>query len=111
MAAPDVHCPFLNRSDDRCSAHFSIDRLNHTFRHCFGVYQSCPVYLELLVERRTRRIAETVRRGPVCDSSMKRADVQGAPVQLTISRLHAQCPLPELRAFLVHLASEARAGG
>jgi len=27
MSAPGEHCPFLNRSDDRCSDHFNIGRL------------------------------------------------------------------------------------
>ena len=49
------HCPFLNRADDRCSANFSLDHLQHAFHHCFGTYQACPVYYELLAERRERR--------------------------------------------------------
>lgn len=50
------HCPFLNRSDRRCSSFLSLDRINHAFDHCFGEYKACPVYLELLVERRVRRL-------------------------------------------------------
>lgn len=49
------HCPFLNRADARCSKHFSLDALGHAFDHCFGYYEGCGVYLELLVERRVRR--------------------------------------------------------
>ncbi len=49
------HCPFLNRSDARCSANFSLDHLDHAFTHCFGHYQACGTYLDLLVERRIRR--------------------------------------------------------
>jgi hypothetical protein len=49
------HCPFLNRTDDRCSTNFSLDRLDRAFEHCFGVYGACPVYLELLAERQLRR--------------------------------------------------------
>src|SRR5688500_14147836 len=49
------HCPFLNRADDRCSANFSLDHLQHAFHHCFGTYRACPVYYELLAERRERR--------------------------------------------------------
>ncbi|HEX4123778.1 MAG TPA: hypothetical protein VHY37_03565 [Tepidisphaeraceae bacterium] len=55
MAEHGPHCPFLNRTDDRCSAHFSIDRLRSLFAECFGEYQACPVYAELLAERRDRR--------------------------------------------------------
>ena len=49
------HCPFLNRSDARCSTHFSLDSLSDAFDHCVGAYADCPTYRELLAERRTRR--------------------------------------------------------
>jgi hypothetical protein len=49
------HCPFLNRADERCSQHFSLDRLAYAFRYCFDGYVVCPTYLELLRERRVRR--------------------------------------------------------
>jgi hypothetical protein len=49
------HCPFLNRSDTRCSDYFNIEQLQHAFEHCFHAYKSCAVYQELLVERQTRR--------------------------------------------------------
>jgi len=55
MPARAIHCPFLNRTDSRCSSHFSLDRLNDAFDQCLGAYQACPVYLELLAERRQRR--------------------------------------------------------
>ena len=59
MAADDCgeHCPFLNRSDRRCASFLSLDRINHAFDHCFGEYKTCPMYLELLVERRVRRLS------------------------------------------------------
>jgi hypothetical protein len=49
------HCPFLNRADSRCSKHFSLDHLGHAFAHCFGYYEGCGVYTELLAERRAWR--------------------------------------------------------
>jgi hypothetical protein len=49
------HCPFLNRADARCSKHFSLDHLGHAFDYCFGYYEGCGVYLQLLAERRVRR--------------------------------------------------------
>ena len=58
------HCPFLNRSDARCSQNFSLDRLNNTYDYCFGQYAACSVYLELLVERRVRRLRESTIRWP-----------------------------------------------
>jgi hypothetical protein len=55
MTETGHHCPFLNRADARCSRHFSLDDLGHAFDYCFGFYEGCSVYLELLVERRVRR--------------------------------------------------------
>jgi len=51
------HCPFLNRSDRRCSEHFRLDHLQHAFKYCFDEYQTCPVYAEQLAERQGRRAA------------------------------------------------------
>jgi hypothetical protein len=51
------HCPFLNRSDARCSDHFGLDDLRFAFTHCFGEYRACPMYSQLLSERRERRSA------------------------------------------------------
>lgn len=73
------YCPFLNRSDSRCSRNFSLDRLNNTYDYCFGQYSACSTYLELLVERRVRRIRESVRGGEFSHSD----DVPGVVVQLT----------------------------
>jgi len=62
MSAPVNHCPFLNRADDRCSMHFSLDRLDSAFEHCFGEYSSCAVYREQLAERREARINASLGR-------------------------------------------------
>jgi hypothetical protein len=51
------HCPFLNRADARCSDAFSLEKLDHAFKYCFGRYTYCSVYMELLIERRMRRSA------------------------------------------------------
>jgi hypothetical protein len=48
------HCPFLNRADSRCSNHFSLDKLDSAFDHCFGQYKSCASYAEMLSERQMR---------------------------------------------------------
>jgi hypothetical protein len=58
MSVQGQHCPFLNRADPRCAANFSLERLDHAFEYCFDRYQACPVYLELLVERRVRLASE-----------------------------------------------------
>jgi hypothetical protein len=70
------HCPFLNRADPRCSRHFSLDSLDHAFKYCFDRYKACPVYLELLVERRVRRSMGAVLRPEHSDDH--------EPVQITI---------------------------
>jgi hypothetical protein len=73
------HCPFLNRSDARCSRNFSLDRLNNTYDYCFGEYAACSTYLELLVERRVRRLQESVRWG----AGVRRELVNDSIVQIT----------------------------
>jgi hypothetical protein len=55
MSDREHHCPFLNRSDHRCSHFFSMHDMQHAFEHCFDAYQSCGVYRELLAERQARR--------------------------------------------------------
>ena len=55
MGTQVEHCPFLNRADRRCSGHFNLNRLDHALEHCFDRYDFCPVYLELLMERKERR--------------------------------------------------------
>ncbi len=54
----ESHCPFLNRADYRCSNHFSLDKLDRAFDHCFGEYQACGTYIEMLNERRGRQPSE-----------------------------------------------------
>ena len=57
------HCPFLNRSDRRCSDVFRLSQLQHAFKFCFNEYQTCPVYAEQLAERQGKRAAVAVRHG------------------------------------------------
>jgi hypothetical protein len=54
-SAQEHHCPFLNRADSRCGNKHSLEHLDYAYRYCFDRYQACPVYVELLVERRGRR--------------------------------------------------------
>ena len=92
------HCPFLNRSDRRCSSFLSLDRITHAFDHCFGEYKSCPVYLELLVERRVRRLCgllapaagDLAGDGSASNDSAHTDGNLGRPVvQLTVSKAPA----------------------
>ncbi len=73
------HCPFLNRSDARCSGSFQLDHLQHAFKHCFDRYNLCPVYSQLLVERQARRAGGGAG-----------ADGHSNFVPLTIAHRHAQ---------------------
>ena len=61
MAHLGHHCPFLNRADERCSAHFRLDHLGDAFEHCFDRYHACPIYEELLLERQVRRAEAALR--------------------------------------------------
>jgi hypothetical protein len=56
-SAQEHHCPFLNRADARCGQKHSLDQLDYAYRYCFDRYQACPVYVQLLSERRGRRTA------------------------------------------------------
>ncbi|CAN5619039.1 hypothetical protein BH09PLA1_BH09PLA1_09020 [soil metagenome] len=83
------HCPFLNRRDARCGEHMSIQGLDHAFDYCFGRYQGCPVYFQMLIERRARR-GEAVA-GIAATANLPQPFVQQqlsghAAVQLTIHR-------------------------
>ncbi len=91
----DRHCPFLNRDDPRCAAHFQVNHLDHAFEHCAGAYASCASYRELLAERIMARTAEQDESRQVSLSvGGKRYDVerripQVANACLTIARSRA----------------------
>ena len=55
MSESVAHCPFLNRSDCRCSQSFKLDHLGRALEFCFDRYKACPVYDELLMERQSKR--------------------------------------------------------
>jgi hypothetical protein len=57
------HCPFLNRSDHRCSQHFNLDQLDYALEHCFDKYQNCQTYFTLLNERQEKRVQAVVHQG------------------------------------------------
>ena len=67
------HCAFLNRADDRCSGVFRLGRLSDAFDYCFGKYTACPVYRELLLERRARR-AEAMAAGGSVEGAYQDSD-------------------------------------
>jgi len=60
MSYENRHCPFLNRNDARCAERFTVGHMQHAFRYCFEHYKACPQYLEMLVERRVRRVSQSV---------------------------------------------------
>ena len=89
------HCPFLNRSDRRCSSFLSLDRITHAFDHCFGEYKACPVYLELLVERRVRRLCgllSPAEQGSGQTDGPVDGPVRRPVVQLTVGQSHGATP-------------------
>jgi hypothetical protein len=71
------HCPFLNRADTRCSDAFSLEKLDHAYKYCFGRYTFCSIYMELLVERRLRRsgaavMSSTAEQDDACKTGTQR---------------------------------------
>ena len=84
------HCPFLNRSDRRCSEKFRLSHLQHAFTYCFDGYQSCPVYAEQLAERQGRRAAAVAG---VAGTAVKHAsnnDHREVVVAITLPARYAQ---------------------
>jgi hypothetical protein len=80
------HCPFLNRSDRRCSEHFRLDHLQHAFKYCFDEYQTCPVYAEQLAERQGRRAAAAVGAGAVAaGTAVKHASSNNTHREVVVS--------------------------
>jgi hypothetical protein len=82
-----IHCPFLNRSDTRCSSHFSLDHLSDAFEQCMDAYQTCPVYLELLAERRERRGEPMLAIYPMRPGERTTQRPDGKPRDVTIVSL------------------------
>ena len=37
-------CPFLEKSEARCSTHLNLRNIVQAFAHCAGRYRDCPVY-------------------------------------------------------------------
>jgi hypothetical protein len=89
-----LHCPFLNRTDERCSDFFSIERLDHAFGFCFGEYRQCKVYLEMLVERRVRRLTGRVE-------TAERGDANSPLIQVT---LHGRFQTAPANRYGLHAA-------
>ena len=80
------HCPFINRADARCSHNFTLDRLQQAYGLCFNSYHACPVFVELLAERRIRRgenISITAR-------NVSHAGTNGQLVQVQVSAGYAK---------------------
>jgi len=86
MSEKESHCPFLNRSDYRCSNHFSLDKLDRAFDHCFGEYQSCGTYREMLTERQRRGTAEGQRVSPLTSTVVYATlTVRTRPAHVTVN--------------------------
>jgi hypothetical protein len=88
MSEPVAHCPFLNRSDSRCSESFKLDRLRHALQYCFDDYHACPVYAQLLAERQARRLTGSpIRAGRQTNGGFRDGSVV---VQISLPARHAQ---------------------
>jgi hypothetical protein len=88
MSSTGQHCPFLNRTDGRCAEHFSLDHLNHALMYCFGTYQSCPVYFQLLNERQVRRGASPPAPPEIATNNGRAHDATF--VQVTVATRYAK---------------------
>jgi hypothetical protein len=89
MADQVEHCPFLNRSDERCAENFNIDHLQHAFRFCFGRYKACPTYTTMLVERMARRGAVAQRLASHMNPADHGSHDDRRLVQVTVCARHA----------------------
>jgi hypothetical protein len=87
------HCPFLNRADSRCAEHFNLDHLGYAFRFCFDRYKACPVYAELLSERRVKQAAEMTKLS--IDPDLRLDDVRSPFVKVTVRRAATRSPANE----------------
>jgi len=81
MKGHGSHCPFLNRSDPQCAEYLRLGSLVHAFEHCWGEYRSCPVYADLMMQRRARRRSAAQ---PVPD------EPANAVIQVTVTRRAAE---------------------
>lgn len=43
-------CPFVDKRDQRCAGHLSLENISSAFAHCADQYEQCPVYGQLLSE-------------------------------------------------------------
>lgn len=80
------HCPFLNRTDSRCGQHLTIDSLDHAFDYCFDTYAACPLYLDLLIERRAKGEVRPRLKVHQTITERLRPNVSGI-VQVTVRRV------------------------
>ena len=115
MSDREHHCPFLNRSDHRCSRHFSMHDMQHAFEHCFDAYKSCGVYRELLAERQTRRGQAAAASMPgvrflwatACKPAVAEAASDVSQQVADASRGQQRTPFVQLRVPTGHIAAAA----
>ena len=68
-------CPFLNRSDARCSQFFTLSRVGHVYEHCFDEYGACATFHELMAERHERVLERAHARAVLHDRDPSRTPV------------------------------------
>ncbi|MEO6434245.1 MAG: hypothetical protein ABIP55_00585 [Tepidisphaeraceae bacterium] len=86
MPQSSTHCPFLNQSDQRCSAFFNLDQLPHAYQYCFDRYTTCPVYDEQLHERQTRRQGAVIHVNPFVEITISAAAAVGVAAGVSNAR-------------------------
>ncbi len=44
-------CPFTERAESKCAAHWTLANVGQAFEHCADNYEHCSVYLNLIDKR------------------------------------------------------------
>lgn len=52
-------CPYVDESDPRCAAHWTLQNIIRAFAHCADRYFDCPIYLQLSADAPTHDQAKT----------------------------------------------------
>jgi hypothetical protein len=95
-----LQCPFIERVDHRCSSYFSLERLDHAFEVCFDQYKACPLFQQMMAERRMKRHGG---HGEARDG--ERASDNGAPPTLWVASRESEAVHAARRFVQVRVAA------
>src|SRR4051794_15479449 len=96
-----LQCPFIERVDHRCSSYFSLERLDHAFEICFDQYKACPLFQQMMAERRQQRL------GGLAGREGEHASDQVAPARWVAPR-ESEAAHAARRFVQVRIAGTAR---